>query len=102
MDHSENAPLPPKPGPATPAVPTPAVPTQAVPTPTDRAESSADSAGTPAEETRATTPPETGDIVVDATLRDLAAVDDTDLQGTLAAGESVHATLTARLSDLGT
>lgn len=48
------------------------------------------------------TPPETGDIVVDATLRDLAAVDGTDLRGTLAAGESVHATLTARLSDLGT
>ena len=37
-----------------------------------------------------------------ATLRDLAAIDGTDLQGTLAAGESVHATLTARLSDLGT
>ncbi|NYF99520.1 hypothetical protein [Janibacter cremeus] len=49
-----------------------------------------------------TTPPETGDIVVDATLRDLAAVDGTDLPGMLAAGESVHATLTARLSDLGT
>lgn len=47
-------------------------------------------------------PPETGDIVVDATLRDLAAVDDADLQGALTAGESVHATLTARLSDLGT
>ncbi|WP_338747899.1 hypothetical protein [Janibacter alittae] len=49
-----------------------------------------------------TRPPETGDIVVDATLRDLAAVDATDLPATLAAGESVHATLTARLSDLGT
>ncbi|QBF45743.1 hypothetical protein [Janibacter limosus] len=45
--------------------------------------------------------PQTGDLVVDATLRDLAAVDPTDLDAVLTAGESVHATLTARLSDLG-
>ncbi|HIZ99180.1 MAG TPA: hypothetical protein H9805_11455 [Candidatus Janibacter merdipullorum] len=46
--------------------------------------------------------PETGDLVVDAALRDLAAVDPADLDATLAAGEAVHATLTSRLSDLGT
>lgn len=46
--------------------------------------------------------PETGDIVVDAALRDLAAVDEADLDAILAAGDSVHGTLTARLSDLGT
>lgn len=45
--------------------------------------------------------PETGDLVVDAVLADLAAVDPTDLDGLLAAGESVHATVTSRLSDLG-
>ena len=48
------------------------------------------------------TAPETGDIVVDAALRDLAGTDQSDLDATLSAGESVHATLTARLSDLGT
>ena len=47
-------------------------------------------------------PPETGDLVVDAALRDLAAVDGSDLDATLAAGEAVHETLTSRLSDLGT
>lgn len=46
--------------------------------------------------------PETGDLVVDAALRDFAAVDDGDLDATLAAGEAVHETLTSRLSDLGT
>lgn len=45
--------------------------------------------------------PQTGDLVVDAALRDLAAVDPTDLDAVVAAGESVHATLTSRLSDLG-
>lgn len=45
--------------------------------------------------------PETGDLVVDAALRDLDLVDHTDLDGTLAAGEAVHGTLTSRLSDLG-
>lgn len=48
------------------------------------------------------TSPETGDLVVDAALRDLAAVDPADLDATLASGEAVHATLTSRLSDLGT
>lgn len=46
--------------------------------------------------------PETGDLVVDAALRDFDAVADDDLDATLAAGEAVHATLTSRLSDLGT
>lgn len=96
MDHSHSAPVP------GPAKPRPARPV--APVPADRAGSSADGAGTAtsAQELGVTTPPETGDIVVDATLRDLAAVDGTDLPGMLAAGESVHATLTARLSDLGT
>jgi hypothetical protein len=46
-------------------------------------------------------PPETGDIVIDAALRDLAAVPDDDLDGQLAAGEHVQGTLQSRLSDLG-
>lgn len=46
--------------------------------------------------------PETGDLIVDAALSDLAAVDPSDLGATLAAGDAVHTTLTARLSDLGT
>lgn len=50
----------------------------------------------------ATSAPETGDLVVDGALRDLAAVDADDLDATLTAGEAVHSTLTARLSDLGT
>ncbi|MEN3123950.1 hypothetical protein N5P18_13915 [Janibacter terrae] len=44
---------------------------------------------------------QTGDLVVDAALSDLAGVDAADLDAVLAAGESVHATLTSRLSDLG-
>jgi hypothetical protein len=46
--------------------------------------------------------PATDDLVVDAALRDLSAVDPDDLDAVLTAGESVHATLTSRLSDLGT
>lgn len=38
---------------------------------------------------------------MDAGLSDLAGVDPDDLDAVLAAGESVHATLTSRLSDLG-
>lgn len=53
-------------------------------------------------ETVATTVPVTGDLLVDAALRDLAALDPADLDATLATGEAVHATLTSRLSDLGT
>lgn len=45
--------------------------------------------------------PETGDLVIDAATRELAAVDTADLDGTAAAGEQVHRTLQARLSDLG-
>jgi hypothetical protein len=46
-------------------------------------------------------PPETGDLVVDAALRDLAAADQDDLDAQLATGEAVHRTLQSRLSDLG-
>ena len=46
-------------------------------------------------------PPETGDPVVDAALRDLAGVPATDLDAQLAAGEVVHRTLQTRLTDLG-
>ncbi|WP_282072250.1 hypothetical protein [Janibacter hoylei] len=49
----------------------------------------------------ATPAPETGDLVVDSALTDLDAVDTADLDAVLAAGEAVHATLTSRLSDLG-
>jgi hypothetical protein len=45
--------------------------------------------------------PETGDIVVDAALRDLASVPTDDLDGQLAAGEHVQQTLRSRLGDLG-
>lgn len=57
--------------------------------------------GTPEAAPSSGTTPETGDLVVDAALADLAAVDASDLDAVLAAGESVHATLTSRLSDLG-
>ena len=46
-------------------------------------------------------PPETGDIVIDAALRDLGAAPDGDLDAQLEAGEAVHRTLQSRLSDLG-
>jgi hypothetical protein len=46
-------------------------------------------------------PPETGDIVIDAALQDLAAATDDDLDAQLEAGEAVHRTLQSRLSDLG-
>ena len=46
-------------------------------------------------------PPETGDIVIDAALRDLAAAPDHDLDAQLEAGEAVHRTLQSRLTDLG-
>lgn len=62
-------------------------------TDTAEIERTPDSAGGPT--------PETGDLVVDAALADLAAVDSSNLDAVLAAGESVHATLTSRLSDLG-
>ena len=45
--------------------------------------------------------PQTCDPVVDGALGGLAAVEPGDLDEVLAAGEAVHATLTARLSDLG-
>ncbi|HSO65730.1 MAG TPA: hypothetical protein VLQ78_11590 [Ornithinibacter sp.] len=46
-------------------------------------------------------PPETGDIVIDAALRDLAAAPAEDLDAQLQSGEAVHRTLQSRLSDLG-
>ena len=46
-------------------------------------------------------PPETGDIVIDSDLRDLASASDDDLDAQLEAGEAVHRTLQSRLSDLG-
>ena len=49
----------------------------------------------------ASAPPRTDDIVIDAALRDLAAVPDDDLDGQLAAGEHVQRTLQSRLADLG-
>ena len=48
-----------------------------------------------------TAPPETGDIVIDSALRDLAAAPDDDLDAQLEAGEAVHRTLQSRLGDLG-
>jgi len=53
-------------------------------------------AGAPA----AGAPPETGDIVIDAALRDLAAAPEYDLDAQLEAGEAVHRTLQSRLTDL--
>jgi len=45
--------------------------------------------------------PETGDLVIDAALRDLAASDPGDLDGQIEAGERVQRTLQSRLTDLG-
>lgn len=77
----------------TPPVPTPPGPRPQVPSPADLAPAAPEPMpeGTPA----------TGDLVVDAALRDLSGVDPSDLDAVLAAGESVHSTLTSRLSDLG-
>ncbi len=46
-------------------------------------------------------PPETGDLVIDAALGDLAAAPVDDLDAQLEAGEAVHRTLQSRLTDLG-
>ena len=46
-------------------------------------------------------PVETGDIVIDAALRDLADVPDTDLDGHIEAAESLQRTLQGRLANLG-
>jgi hypothetical protein len=45
--------------------------------------------------------PETGDIVIDSALRDLQSAPADDLDAQIAAGQQVHRTLQARLSDLG-
>ncbi|HZB66377.1 MAG TPA: hypothetical protein VE503_03065 [Ornithinibacter sp.] len=46
-------------------------------------------------------PPETGDVVIDAALRELADAPADDLDALLSAGEVVHRTLQSRLTDLG-
>ncbi|WP_035915215.1 hypothetical protein [Knoellia sinensis] len=45
--------------------------------------------------------PETGDLVIDAALRDLAAASEDDLDAQIEKGEQVQRTLQGRLSDLG-
>ena len=45
--------------------------------------------------------PETGDLVIDAALRDLADTPDDDLDAQIERGEQVQRTLQGRLSDLG-
>lgn len=45
--------------------------------------------------------PETGDLVIDAALRELAEAGEGDLDARIAAGERVQETLRSRLSDLG-
>jgi len=45
--------------------------------------------------------PETGDVVIDAALRELADAPADDLDALLSAGEAVHRTLQSRLTDLG-
>ncbi|MEO6019067.1 MAG: hypothetical protein ABIP45_02335 [Knoellia sp.] len=45
--------------------------------------------------------PETGDLVIDAALRDLADTPGDDLDGQIERGEQVQRTLQGRLSDLG-
>jgi len=47
------------------------------------------------------TVPETGDLVIDAALADLASADSQDLDAQIAAGEQVQRTLQSRLADLG-
>ncbi|NLJ52821.1 MAG: hypothetical protein GX344_01615 [Intrasporangiaceae bacterium] len=46
-------------------------------------------------------PVETGDIVIDAALRDLDAVDVADLDGHVEAAEALQRTLQGRLANLG-
>ena len=43
----------------------------------------------------------TGDLVIDAALRDLASVDAADLDGHIEAAEALQRTLQGRLADLG-
>ncbi|GAA4413739.1 hypothetical protein GCM10023168_36790 [Fodinibacter luteus] len=54
-----------------------------------------------APEPRPEAPPETGDIVIDAALHDLAGTPVDDLDAQLVTGEALHRTLQARLGDLG-
>ena len=54
--------------------------------------------GPPAEPAPA---PETGDLVIDAALRDLAQAPESDLDAQIERGEQVQRTLQGRLSDLG-
>jgi hypothetical protein len=48
-----------------------------------------------------TSAPETGDLVIDAALRDLAEAPEDDLDAQVERGEQVQRTLQGRLSDLG-
>lgn len=52
-------------------------------------------------ETDGPAPVETGDIVIDAALRDLDAVDAADLDGHVEAAEALQRTLQGRLANLG-
>ncbi|MCE1179628.1 MAG: hypothetical protein LWW86_11475 [Micrococcales bacterium] len=52
------------------------------------------------EQVDAAGPPATGDVVIDAALRDLHDSDPADLDAQLEAGTRVHRTLQGRLSDL--
>ncbi len=55
----------------------------------------------PAPEAAESDAPETGDLVIDAALRDLAATPADDLDAQIEAGENVQRTLQSRLGDLG-
>ncbi|GGB68467.1 hypothetical protein N798_08770 [Knoellia flava TL1] len=59
---------------------------------------SADGAEAP---TQGAPAPETGDLVIDAALRDLAEAPEDDLDAQVERGEQVQRTLQGRLSDLG-
>ncbi|MFW5474364.1 hypothetical protein ACOCJ5_13735 [Knoellia sp. CPCC 206450] len=64
--------------------------------------SDGDSAGTEAGAPGQGSPaPETGDLVIDAALRDLAEAPEDDLDAQVERGEQVQRTLQGRLSDLG-
>ncbi|WP_404382246.1 hypothetical protein LL946_15600 [Knoellia locipacati] len=70
--------------------------------PEARTEDVADEGPAPAPGAASATPaPETGDLVIDAALRDLAEAPEDDLDAQVERGEQVQRTLQGRLSDLG-
>ncbi|KGN42582.1 hypothetical protein [Knoellia aerolata] len=73
----------------------PEVEADAVPAPTHAPGGSADPPGAGSDA------PETGDLVIDAALRDLAAAPEDDLDAQIERGEQVQRTLQGRLGDLG-